>query len=361
MLPARRWRRNSGLPAFSPQVAAESAGRESLPEGSAEPKFALPPIQRAKLANGMQVLLVEKHHLPVVNLNVVFPAGRANDGKETPGLADITAAVWDEGTTKRTAEDIAAELGDMGASFSCFADGTIRACGCFRSSGTCRRPWRSWSMSLRGPTFPERNSIASRSPFSAGSRRSAMSRRCWPRWPPGTILYGGDHPYGHPQWGNPAVIKAMKPEDLKRVLCNARFVQRTPPSLPSATSRWPSSTSVWSGAGRLEIGRARMRPHPDFAVPAQKPTTLLLIDKPHAAQSVIQSVLDRLLPQHARLLPAERDEHGLRRAVLQPLEPEPPRAEGLYLRRPQRVGLAGPREGPYVAVTSVQTAVTAPA
>ena len=100
---------------FSPKVAAEGAGRESLPEGAAEPKFSLPPVKRATLSNGMQLLLVEKHELPVVNLHVVFPAGRANDGQRTPGLAEMTAAVWDEGTAKRSAEEIASELGGMGA------------------------------------------------------------------------------------------------------------------------------------------------------------------------------------------------------------------------------------------------------
>ena len=74
------------LPAFSPQVAAEGAGRESLPEGAAEPKFSLPPVKRATLSNGMQLLLVEKHELPVVNLHVVFPAGRAVMANRRRGL-----------------------------------------------------------------------------------------------------------------------------------------------------------------------------------------------------------------------------------------------------------------------------------
>ena len=110
------------LSTFSPQVAAEGAGRESLPEGAAEPKFALPPIQRAKLSNGMNVLLVEKHELPTVNLNVVFPAGRGDDRKEMPGLADMAAAMWDEGTATRTADEIASQMGDIGASLSISAD-----------------------------------------------------------------------------------------------------------------------------------------------------------------------------------------------------------------------------------------------
>ena len=29
------------------------------------------------------------------------------------------------------------------------------------------------------------------------------------------LLYGYDHPYGHPQWGMPAVIQGLKPADLR--------------------------------------------------------------------------------------------------------------------------------------------------
>ena len=169
------------LPTFSPKVAAEGADRESLPEGSAEPKFSLPPAKRAMLSNGMQLLLVEKHELPVVNLHVVFPAGCANDGKQSPGLAEMTAAVWDEGTAKRSAEEIASELGGMGASASVSADWDTTSVRLFSLKRHLPKALEIFTDVLRRPSFPRRNFIASKRVPWGDSPRSAMSRPYWPR------------------------------------------------------------------------------------------------------------------------------------------------------------------------------------
>ena len=47
----------------------------SCPKPAAEAKFQLPPIHRGRLSNGMELLVVENHVLPLVNLNLVFPRG----------------------------------------------------------------------------------------------------------------------------------------------------------------------------------------------------------------------------------------------------------------------------------------------
>ena len=199
-----------------PQVAAEGTGRDVLPEGAAEPKFASPPIQRAKLANGMQVLLVEKHQLPTVNLHVVFPAGKANDGRTALGLADMTAAVWDEGTTKRSAEDIASQLGDIGATLSVSADWNATSVRLFSLKRHLPQALDIMVDVLREPTFPQpRSCIASKLAILARLAQIRNEPTMLASLATGQYLYGGDHPYGHPQWGNPPAIKAFKPDDLK--------------------------------------------------------------------------------------------------------------------------------------------------
>src|SRR5208282_3740640 len=124
-------------------------------EGAAEPKFSLPPVERTTLSNGMQLLLVEKHELPVVNLHVVFPTGRASDGQPTPGLAEMTAAVWDEGTAKRSAEEIASELGGMGAHVSIAADWDTTSARLFSLKRHLPKALEIFVDVLREPSFPE--------------------------------------------------------------------------------------------------------------------------------------------------------------------------------------------------------------
>ena len=311
----------------------EARGRDSLPEGAAEPKFSLPPVRRATLSNGMQLILVEKHELPMVSLNVVFPAGRADDGQQTPGLAEMTAAVWDEGTATRSAEEIASQLGGMGQAFRSPPIGTQRACGSSRSSGTCRRPWRSLSMSS-APSFPE--SELHRQQIAVLGRLTQIRNEptVLASLAATQLLYGYDHPYGHPQWGNPAVVNGFKPADLKRFYEthirpeDAAVIAVGDIAMEELKQQLETTLGTWKSVSP-EPAR------PDFALPQPKPTRLVLIDKQHAAQSVID-VAWSAPAEHGRFLPADCDEHGFRRAVLQPFEPELAGAEGLHLRRPQR-------------------------
>jgi zinc protease len=277
----------SPLPSFSLQLAAEGAGRESLPEGAAEPKFKLPPIQRAKLSNGMNVLLVEKHELPVVNLHVVFPTGRADD-MLMPGFADMFAAVWDEGTAKRTSDDIASQLGDIGATLGVSADWDATGVRLFSLKRQLPRALDILFDVLRNPTFPEKE--LHRQQLAALARLSQIRNEptVLASMAAVQLLYGSEHPYGHPQWGNPAVIKAIKrdqlevyyrclrPEEAAVIAVGditlAELTQRLEPAL----GNWqPSATSPRGG----------------YEPPEQKPTRLVLVDKPHAAQSVFYIAL----------------------------------------------------------------------
>ncbi len=147
------------------EIRDEGGGRDSLPEGAAEPKFSLPPVKRAMLSNGMQLILVEKHELPMVNLNVVFPAGRADE--RTPGLAEMTAAVWDEGTATRSAEEIASQLGGMGASVSISADWDTTSVRLFSLKRHLAKSLEIFADVLRAPAFRNPSSNGSRSPYLA--------------------------------------------------------------------------------------------------------------------------------------------------------------------------------------------------
>ncbi len=248
------------LPAFSPQVAAEGAGRESLPEGAAEPKFSLPPVKRATLSNGMQLLLVEKHELPVVNLHVVFPAGRANDGQQTPGLAEMTAAVWDEGTAKRSAEEIASQLGGMGASISVSADWDTTSARLFSLKRHLPKALDIFADVLRGPSFPEQE--LHRQQIAALGRLTQIRNEptVLASLAATQLLYGYDHPYGHPQWGNPAIIKGLKPADLKRFYeTHIRPEQAAVIAVGDVDAR-RAQAAVGGVAGNLEVGLARSRP-----------------------------------------------------------------------------------------------------
>src|SRR6185436_10844150 len=104
--------------AAGPSVRAKTMDFSLLPKGGPDPALVLPTVQRRRLANGLEVLVVEHHELPVVNLNLVVKSGGAAEPAGKGGLAAITAEMLDEGTTSRSAAAIADRFASVGASLS---------------------------------------------------------------------------------------------------------------------------------------------------------------------------------------------------------------------------------------------------
>lgn len=88
------------------------------PETPPIPSYKLPPVHSAKLANGLQVMLVEDKRFPLVTARIVFHAGSKFDPQDLPGLADAMSALITEGTKTRTQLQIAEETTSIGGSIN---------------------------------------------------------------------------------------------------------------------------------------------------------------------------------------------------------------------------------------------------
>ncbi len=71
-------------------------------------------IQEWETESGSQVLFVERHELPIVDVRLAFDAGSARDDGQA-GLARMTSNLLLEGTTERNAGEIAREFERYGA------------------------------------------------------------------------------------------------------------------------------------------------------------------------------------------------------------------------------------------------------
>ncbi len=90
--------------------------KEKPPEGATPKAFHLPPKQVFTLKNGIQVALVPYGRVPKVAVNVVVRSGNLNEKPDQVWLADVMGDLMKEGTTKRTAEQIAQDTARMGGS-----------------------------------------------------------------------------------------------------------------------------------------------------------------------------------------------------------------------------------------------------
>ena len=68
--------------------------------------------------NGLTVLFLEQHYLPTVEVHALIKVGSAQDPPEKAGLANLTASLLDEGTTTRSAKQIAEQIDFVGGSLT---------------------------------------------------------------------------------------------------------------------------------------------------------------------------------------------------------------------------------------------------
>jgi hypothetical protein len=78
----------------------EEPFRAERPAPSAERPFTPPAVRRFKLAQAVEVFLVEDHDLPVVSLDLNLEGGAAGDPAGKVGLAGICMAMLTEGTAR---------------------------------------------------------------------------------------------------------------------------------------------------------------------------------------------------------------------------------------------------------------------
>jgi zinc protease len=94
-------------PQHTPEFEAAQAWRATPPKPGPLSAMVLPKPTVFTLPNGLTVYVVERHELPIVSAELVMLAGSAGNPADRPGLAGLTAAMLTEGTTKRSAEEIA--------------------------------------------------------------------------------------------------------------------------------------------------------------------------------------------------------------------------------------------------------------
>lgn len=72
--------------------------------------------------NGMTVLVLEQHFLPIIEIHALIKAGSAQDPPEKAGLANLVAGLLDEGTTTRSSKQLAEQIDFVGGSLGAQAD-----------------------------------------------------------------------------------------------------------------------------------------------------------------------------------------------------------------------------------------------
>jgi predicted Zn-dependent peptidase len=108
-----------GMPAPQQQQTTKGAViKGKAPVNKEVLKVKLPRAEEATLKNGLQVLLLPSHKLPTFNMQMVVMSGGLADKPDYRGLANFTASLLREGTTKRSSKEIAEQVDALGATLT---------------------------------------------------------------------------------------------------------------------------------------------------------------------------------------------------------------------------------------------------
>jgi zinc protease len=194
---------------------SDEANKWKLPTPKADPKFTLPGIQRRRLSNGLDVLIVEHHEVPVVTMNLVVKSGSAADPQNRAGLASLTADLLDEGTKRRSALEISNELTDIGARMGTSADWDSSSMNLTTLTRHLDKALDIYADVVTNPVFNDDELKRARAARLTSIKQQKDNANAIANIVYSSILYGRSHPYGHPAIGDEDSVNGVKATDVR--------------------------------------------------------------------------------------------------------------------------------------------------
>lgn len=196
---------------LSAQAPNWPSERPPRPLPAREVKF--PPYQFRTLANGLQVIAVAHHEQPAVSLRLILRAGGSHDPADKTGLATLAAALLDQGTTTRSAEQIASTIDSIGGAIGTGSGSDLTFIQAVVMKDSLDLALDLVSDIARNPAFAPEEIDRQKQQMLSGLKVSYED----PDYIAGVVfdrLVYGYHPYGRPDSGTPQSIASITREDL---------------------------------------------------------------------------------------------------------------------------------------------------
>jgi len=331
--------------------------RKQQPQPGPSSKLALPVPKSFKLSNGLTVLLVEQHNLPVVAANLVVLSGSEVNPANKPGLASFTADMLDEGTTKRSTLQIADDVAAIGATLGSGSSSDA-------SSVSVRTLKKNADAALDLVA-----DVALQPAFAAKElervRNTRLTQILQQRDNPNVLaskvfnseVYGTAHPYGYTELGTEESIKGITRDDM------LKFWQ----------SGYVPENAALVVAGDLTENELRPLAEKHFgkwtgkAAPVARPEVqataarrVVIVDKPGAPQTALRIGMVGVARDNPDYVPIEVMNTGLGGLFSSRINLNLREKNG-YSYGAGSVFQFRRGPGPFFAATSVRTDVTAPA
>jgi len=262
------------------------------------PAWAIAPINAWTMDNGMRVLLMEAHAVPMVVMRLTLPAGSSMDAQGKGGEASMLAGMLGDHTARHDYRAWADYLDAQAIRFGVGVDRDGLSFGVTALSEVSKQAVSVLAESLLHPGWSRKRFEIMRTDSISALNKSLEQPPVRAAIAAVHHLYG-DHPYGHRSSGSPESLAKLKVKDLKRLYRE----QVKPDQAVLAVSgdvtmaqlkQLLAPLSAWKGKAKRTL---QQLPNP----PLPKTDTIHIVMKTH--QSTVQLVRIGLNRQAADLFP----------------------------------------------------------
>ncbi|HEY5616797.1 MAG TPA: pitrilysin family protein [Vicinamibacterales bacterium] len=256
--------------------------RPPRPLSARDVKF--PPYEVRTLQNGMQVIAVLHHEQPAVSMRLLVRTGSVQDPPGKVGVASLAAALLDQGTTTKSAEQIADEIDFIGGALGTGSGSDLTFVNVIVMKDSFGVGMNMLSDVVRNPAFAaeeiERQKQQAISSLQvSGNDPDYIASVLFER-----LVYGF-HPYGLPNSGTPETLAGITRADLQEYH-RRHFV---PNNMVLAVVGDVTSDEAFAAAERVFDGWPRAEvPAVKVVDPPQPTRRVVVVDKPDAVQTEIR-------------------------------------------------------------------------
>jgi len=274
--------------AFGVVVAAQAQqplDRAKIPPPGKTPELRVPVWTKTMLGNGATLIVSERHGLPLISFSITFLGGANQfEPANRRGLAAITSLMLTEGTTTKTGDQLSDALQLLGTSVNTNIGSEEGSMGFVSTAGNFEATLAILSDMMSNSTFPSEALERLRGRTLVGLTQAKDQPTIVSAQVFAKVLYGDAHPYG--QRATETSVKAISREDVvefqKAYFQPGRAIITVVGDVNAARGKTAIDKAfvAWKKAGD--------KPSFDYPnLPERRPATIYLVDKPGAAQSVV--------------------------------------------------------------------------
>lgn len=187
----------------------------SEPDFGELPLIDMPDVWAADLSNGAKLYGIENDELPLVTFDIVFDAGSWLDPADKVGVANLVAAMLNEGTATKTAAELEQSIGLLGSGISVSADSDSVTISATALARNFEKTVALIEEMLAEPRWDEDYFEREKSAALTTIRDRQSNPQYIAAGAFAKLIYGEDHPKGRFSIGTEESVSAITPDDLK--------------------------------------------------------------------------------------------------------------------------------------------------